>query len=237
MPTKEELQYESDIRAVQAYLGAESSTGRISRDEAETRILDDPGLITLANESMKTKATVKAPASTILQLNQASSWTAALRSLHTNYNLYGLLAVDSPIQDKAYGVGGFLWHDYGYATQAGVVGKTNAANSVGVIAYNTSNQNTQGVALHARATHLSTLDNDPKNHAVILENTASNWPSILALYMSGEIQSETTSFDNFITFLARNDANNGDVALGAIEGNSSGGGSAEHFWCRYRRVS
>lgn len=223
MPTNEEVQYESDLQAVQAHLGTESSNGRISRDKAEAVVLDDPGLISWATEAMETKATLKASASTVVQINKAASWEAALRAYHTNGNIFGLISVEEQLQSRAYGVGGFLWHDFGYATQAGVLAETNAANSVGVLARNTSGQFTQGVALHAQASRESSTEIDPQNHAVILENTADNWPAVLALYMSGEIQSETTGWDNFITFIVRNNSNDGDVAIGSIEANGAGG--------------
>jgi hypothetical protein len=224
IPTKAELQYESDIQAIQAYLGADSAIGRISREEAEARLLNDPGVISLANEAINTKATVKAPASTVIELNvKDPNWDAGVRTYQTNGDIFGLLALDAPNVSQAYGAGGFLWNDYGYITQAGVWGSTAAPNSMGVLAENTTSQGTQGVALHARAVHASLSEDDPFNHAVVLENSANDWPAVLALYMSGENQSAINDFDNFITFIARNDAFSSDVAIGSIDGNGSGG--------------
>jgi uncharacterized coiled-coil protein SlyX len=227
-----ELDLERDIRRVQEYLGKTESLaiGRVSREYAKKRILENPDLPSLAEKLMVTggresniEYVVAQPGEVALGMERPL-FSAGMRTINSDGGLYALTSWDNdPSFNDHVAVYGGIYTDYGDSNQVGVWGRASAPNTIGVVATNDTDEATRGVALHATGTHQSQDDSQPNNHAAIIENSASNWPAVMALYMSGEIQSELTTFDNFITFIVRNDADTADIAVGSIDGNGSGG--------------
>lgn len=107
----------------------------------------------------------------------------------------------------------------------GVYGEARVPEAIAVYARHEDSDETTaaGQALYVSGNHRTPGGETPGEHAALIENRASQYPSVLALRMSGETSDDLLSTDNFVTFFARNAANSADVAVGAIEGNGAGG--------------
>jgi len=113
---------------------------------------------------------------------------------------------------------------YSGGTSYGVYAETNKPEAIAIHALHEGVEtDSAGQALYVSGNHRTPQSEAPGEHAALIENRASEWPSVLALRMSGEIASELSPADNFVTFFVRNNANTEDFAVGAIEGNGSGG--------------
>ncbi|MCG8427749.1 MAG: hypothetical protein MI754_10380 [Chromatiales bacterium] len=141
----------------------------------------------------------------------------------------GVIGISDGVSNGA-GVVGSAFKGDGYNNAGiGVVGDTEDFNGYGVAAYNYSPEDNDGdptkpggIALYVEGAIDAYGDPDIEEHVAVIKNSATTDVHVLALYAS-KIASNTLNFtDNFITFYARNAANDADEAVGSIEGTASG---------------